>query len=131
MNVDTLSLLVHNGKMRYQFKKIFVVLMMLWLPLFSGGALAASVSMQMPASCHEAMSLHEMSAEVHLHSSSDKHAPASGGCGLCHLACAAFLSADSQKMVSQETTASLATPYSVIFISVSSVPLLPPPLVRA
>jgi len=111
--------------------------MMLWLPVFSGSALAASVSMQMPSSsCHEAMSSHAMSGETHqhastMHSSSDKHAPASGGCGLCHLACTAFLSADSQKLVPLESTASIATPYLVVFISVSSAPLLPPPLVRA
>jgi uncharacterized protein involved in copper resistance len=128
-----------------RYRKVIAVLMLLWLPLFSGNALAATVSMQMHQSpCHEEMqamddmsmadmdmpnmSMSEM--DVH-HMPSNPHGATCSACGVCHLACAGYLAAPSAELASIQAAAREITPYLITFVSVSSAPLDPPPLVRA
>ena len=117
--------------------------MLLWLPFFTGSALAASVSMQLPqGGCHEEaasqpMSHHHMAmGEHHMHHGEmptppDNHGPACNACGVCHLACTGYLSVPGVTTVAVQTAALEIAPYLVVFDSLTSAPLVPPPLVRA
>jgi Protein of unknown function (DUF2946) len=122
-------------------RKFIAVLMLLWLPVFTGSALAASVPMQLPhGGCNEAAMSQTMSGmdmgEHHMHhgkmpAPGDKHSPSCNACGVCHLACTGYLAAPGVKMATLQTAASETTPYLVVFASFTSAPLVPPPLVRA
>jgi hypothetical protein len=124
-------------------RKFIAVFMLLWLPVFTGSALAASVSMQLPqGECHDAAMSHEgMSMDMAMdmaNMSMDEHqpvpaehSPSCTDCGICHLACTGYLTVPSVAITAVQTTAREITPYLVVFNSVTSVPLLPPPLVRA
>ncbi len=129
-------------------KKITAVLMLLWLPVFTGNALAASVSMQLPqGECHDAAMSHEamnmdmamdmnmdmtnMNMDEHQQVPAGEHSPSCNDCGICHLACTGYLSVPGVSIAAVQTAAREITPYLVVFNSVTSVPLLPPPLVRA
>ncbi len=121
--------------MSHRAKKIIAVLLAIWLPLFSGSALAAAVSMQMPAGhCQdESMQMMDMadmdSGDMHTMSGdSDEHAPACNSCTVCHLACTAYLAVATLSMAALPATLSVLTPYRVVFHSFTSAPLLPPPL---
>lgn len=126
--------------MSYTLRKFVAVLMLLWLPLFTGNALAAAVSMQMPQSgCHEEAAsqamVHDDMAQHHHHHqetpAQEEHSSSCSACGVCHLACTGYLSVASAAIVSLQTTSREVTPYLVAFHSVTTTPLLPPPLVRA
>lgn len=128
--------------MSHLSRKFVALLMMLWLPLFSGSALAASVSMQMPqGSCHGMVASHEMQAmddmdmsehpQHHGAAAADEQSSSAGNCGVCHLACTAYLAVSGMKLVTVQTAARERAPYLASFRSITSVPLLPPPLVRA
>ena len=54
--------------MNRSVKKFVAVIMLLWLPVFTGSALAASVSMQLPqGGCHEAaMSQEAMNMDMNM-----------------------------------------------------------------
>jgi hypothetical protein len=122
-------------------RKFVAVLMLLWLPLFSGSAMAATISMQLQqGGCHEAAASQNMPdmdmAEHHQHhegmsSAADEHSPSCSACGICHLACTGYLAVPVVELVAAQTAAREITPYLVAFHSVTSVPLLPPPLARA
>lgn len=125
-------------------RKFIAVLMLLWLPLSGGSALAATVSMQMPqGKCHEAAMSQAMSqamshdmGEHHQHhgkmpATTDEHSPSCSACGVCHLACTGYLAVPGVEPVALQTAAHEITPYLVVFHSVTSVPLVPPPLARA
>jgi hypothetical protein len=141
--IDYRPALCHTAPMFRSSRKFIAVLMLLWLPLFTGGALAASVSMQLPqGSCHEASMSQTMShegmdmGEHHQHrgempTTTDEHSPSCSACGVCHLACTGYLAVPSVELVAVQTTAREITPYLVVFHSFTSAPLVPPPLVRA
>lgn len=112
--------------------------MLLWLPLFSGSALAATISMQMPqGSCHEEASSQTMPGmdmgEHHQHHgetpTTDEHSPSCSA--VCHLACTGYLAMPGAELVAAVEAARDNTPYLVLFQSVTSAPLVPPPLARA
>jgi len=116
--------------------------MLLWLPVFTGSALAASVSMQLPqGECHDAAMSHEamnmnmdmtnMDMGDHQPVPAGNHSPSCNDCGVCHLACTGYLAVTGVSAAVVQTAAREITPYLVVFNSVTSVPLLPPPLVRA
>ena len=115
--------------------------MLLWLPVFTGSALAASVSMQMQqGECHEAAASqtmsHEDMGEHHQHHSempaaADEHSPSCSACGVCHLACTGYLAVPGVEMAAVQTAARESTPFLVAFHSVTTTPLVPPPLARA
>lgn len=135
-------MLSHTELMFRSSRKFVAVLMLLWLPLFSGSALAATVSMQLQrGSCHEAAALqtmaHEDMGEHHQHhgempAAADEHSPSScSACSVCHLACTGYLAVPNVELVASQTAARGTTPYLLVFYSVTSVPLVPPPLARA
>jgi ferredoxin len=117
--------------------------MLLWLPIFTGSALAASVSMQLPqGECHDASMSHEgmnmdmamamdMNMDEHQPVPAGEHSPSCTDCGICHLACTGYLTVPGVSSAAVQTAVLEITPYLVVFNSVSSAPLLPPPLVRA
>lgn len=131
-------------------RKFIAILMLLWLPIFTGNALAASLAMQMAqGECHEAsapmlddsdmsaMDMREMDMGEHHHA--DASAPIANaeqdstcsGCAVCHLACTGYLSVPSIALLTPIVTPTEKTPYLAAFSSVSSAPLDPPPLARA
>jgi hypothetical protein len=129
--------------MTHSARKFVAVLMLLWLPLFTGSALAASVSMQLAqGGCHESATAQTMPhedmdmGEQHMHhgempTPTDEHSPSCSACGVCHLACTGYLAVPDVAMAAVQTTAVGITPYLVVFHSITSAPLVPPPLVRA
>ena len=122
-------------------RKFIAVFLLMWLPLFTGSALAATVSMQMQqGKSHEVAAANMMShagmAGHHQHpckmqASTDEHGPSCDTCGVCHLACTGYLAVPGMKMIPVQTASSEVTPYLVSFDSIVSAPLVPPPLVRA
>ena len=119
--------------------------MLLWLPLFSGSALAASLAMQaQQGDCHqtamqhgEDMSMHHHDAAMdqaatHDHSAAQDQTDSScNACGVCHLACSGYLAVPGLAAPDMPQAVAATTPYTVSFHSVTSTPLVPPPLVRA
>ena len=127
-----------NQPMSRLFRKLIAVLMLLWMPIFTGSALAASVSMQLPQSgCDEAAMSQAMPdtamamGEHHMHHG-EKPVPAGehSTCAVCQLACTGYLAMPGIEMSAVQTATRESTPYLVTFSSVPSIPLLPPPLVR-
>lgn len=122
-------------------RKLIAVLMLLWLPLSGGSALAASISMQLQhGGCAESAAMQAMAHEdMAAHHQHHEQAPATtetqdsacNDCGVCHLACTGYLAVPSVEMVSAQTAALESTPYLVDFHSHTSAPLVPPPLVHA
>ncbi|MFA6972036.1 MAG: DUF2946 family protein [Gallionella sp.] len=121
--------------MSHTARKFIAVLLAIWLPLFSGGALAASVSMQMPhGACHEMdlAAMQDMSDHQQSHDQSpepDQHA--CSACGVCHLACSGYLGVQEINNLEVLQVAGSMTPYLFSFHSITSIPLLPPPLTLA
>lgn len=121
------------------FKKFVAILMLLWLPLFSGNTLAAMVSMPMlQGSCHETATPQKMAHSdmaQHHHeeasSSTDKQDAPCSSCGVCHLFCAGYLFVSSIAIIAEQSSTSETIPYLVSFRSLTFAPLLPPPLARA
>src|SRR5574340_1263897 len=87
------------------FRKFVAFLMLLWLPLSSSAALAATVSMQTQHSgCHEVMlpEMHNTDAAKHQHHDtettsvldqtvSNDDGASCNSCGACHLSCSGYL----------------------------------------
>lgn len=140
--------------MSYPFRKLIVVLLAIWLPLFTGNALAMSIVMQSPGkACHVKAApqavQHQQHAADHLHHHMDMTMSMSGDatadqqsahfdeqghgdkdCGICHLACCSYLAAVSSKLLSLPFVTSQFTLTSLQFQSISLTPLDPPPLAR-
>ncbi len=141
--------------MNLPFRQFIAVLLAIWLPLFSGNALAASIAMQfMGAGCHVAQPGITQSGAQHSHhgSSMDQHmqfADQSAGhqeqqnqqydqpnlshknCGACQLACCGYLVTVTIEVAETRPLALSFTPSSTQFQSVVTTPLDPPPLARA
>jgi Protein of unknown function (DUF2946) len=127
------------------FRKFVAILLLLWLPLFSGNALAASVAMQVPSGhCHDEamqmmpdMEMSDMVMDPHQaqHNeasiSADEQSTSCNSCGVCHIACTGYLAMPSVPTVPMQTSACDITPHLVSFRSITSTPLVPPPLARA
>jgi len=127
--------------MSNSFRKLVAILMLLWLPLFSGNTLAAMVSMPMQQdSCHETATPKKMAhsgiAQHHHHhektsGTADEQNSSCSSCGVCHLFCAGYLVVPSIALATVQTSTSETIPYLVSFRSTTFAPLLPPPLARA
>lgn len=127
--IDKQSEFCQSLRMSLTARKFIAVFLAIWLPLFSGSVLAASVSMQMPhGSCHEAGM--EAMQDDHQHSdqSDDQHESSCSACGVCHLACSGYLGVQQIKGMETIQSASSATPYLFSYHSITSTPLVPPPL---
>ncbi len=118
-------------------QRIIAVLFAIWLPLFSGSVMAASVAMQVPSGhCQDAsiqmadMDMTDMGDMQHMSDPSDEHTPTCNTCAVCHLACTAYLAVPTLDMAAIQAGVREFTPFQVAFFSVSSAPLLPPPLAR-
>ena len=121
-------------------RKFVAVLMLLWLPIFTGSALAASASMQLQrGTCHEAATStamsHEDMGDHHQHHSeaptvTDQQDTSCSACGICHLACTGYLVAPNGEIAAEQTASLENTPFLVVFSSFTSAPLDPPPLAR-
>ena len=137
--IDYAPALCHTVPMSRLSRKLVAVLMLLWLPLFSGSALAASISMQLQRGCHEAVAqamAHDEMGDCHQHhggqpAATDEQGPSCNACGLCHLACTGYLAVPTADLVVAQAAAREITPYLVAFHSFTSAPLVPPPLARA
>ncbi|MEQ1527489.1 MAG: DUF2946 family protein [Gallionella sp.] len=126
--------------MSTSFRRFVAILMLLWLPLFSGNTLAAMVSMPMSQdSCHETATPKKMAhsglAQHHHHHenksvSAEEHNSSCSSCGVCHLFCAGYLLVPSIALAAVQISTSETIPYLVSFRSTTFAPLLPPPLVR-
>lgn len=139
--IDKWTMLIHTALMSRTSRKFVAILMLLWLPLFSVSALAATVSMQLQhGGCHESaapqtMAHEEMGDHHHHHgeipAAGDEHSPSCSACGVCHLVCTGYLAMPNVELVALQTAARETVPYLLVFQSVTSIPLVPPPLAHA
>ncbi len=139
------------------FRKFVAVLLAVWLPLFSGNALAASIVMQSSnGDCHTAVaqqvshpSQHASDMHQHMHhaqltanqdqspvhqeqqnSPHDSQNSSCDNCGVCQLACSGYLAAVAINVAEAQPSAQSFTLSSTQYQSVTSAPLDPPPLAR-
>ena len=132
--------------------KCIAVLMAIWLPLFSGSAIAASVAMQLKnADCHmEVVQQDEYTvsstSSVHHHDmqhnnqsvasvdhnagQQDRHNSSCKDCSVCHFACSGYLAAVAIRTSEPQVTSQKYSVSSTRFNSYTSAPLDPPPLSR-
>jgi hypothetical protein len=141
-------------------RKVIAVLLAIWLPLFSGNALAASIAMQsMSGDCHvvkpvavqhgtapSSANHSHLASTTHQHMQlaadrstvlqaqqshqHDQQDPAHNDCGVCQLACCGYLAAVTIVVAQIHLSGQLFAPASMQFQSITSAPLDPPPLAR-
>jgi hypothetical protein len=135
--------------MSHLSRKVVAVLLAIWLPLFSGYALADSIVMQnMRGDCHGGQQIalsmqHDSASHQHMHHvqmSANDHQPAgrhdsqsstsNDNCGLCQLACSGYFAVTVFDMAAIEPSSQSFTLFSTEFQSVTTAPLDPPPLAR-
>lgn len=148
---DRIAAFCQAAHMLRTIGKFIAVILAIWLPLFSGNALAVSVAMQaMGGDRHSAVA---QQGEPHAHCVSimqqhTQHAQLAADqdqsaghqeqqnhdgkdCGTCHLACGGYMAAASIEVMKAQPSARLFTPLSSQFQSITTTPLDPPPLARA
>ena len=125
-------------------RKFAAVLLAVWLPLFSGNALAASIGMQSNSGDCDVMqqvSPHDSASHQHMHhhqlAANHDQAPAHqqqhsscNNCGVCQLACSGYLclAAVTINVADAQPAAQSFTLSTKQFQSFTSAPLDPPPL---
>jgi hypothetical protein len=134
-------------------RKFVAVLLAIWLPLFSGSALAASVAMQtVSGDCHPVTVqpnqqhthhistthqhdlLHNDQLDASLHKAAVQHDQQNSSCkdcGVCHFACSGFLATVAIKATEIRLSTRTYATSSTQFQSYTSAPLDPPPLALA
>lgn len=132
--------------MLHSTRKIVAVFIAIWLPLFSGNALAVAVAMQAMGGeshivvaqegeqCpHHAAAQHTRYAADHDQSvdTQDQQNSSCGSSGICHLACSGYLATATIAVVEAQPFALTYEPFSTPFRSIALTPLDPPPLARA
>jgi hypothetical protein len=107
-------------------RKFIAVLLAIWLPLFSGGA---------NGSCHEAGMDTMQDMDEHQHAMSHDQSPNNDqdgtsctACAVCHLACSGYLGVQAIKNLEVLQSAISVTPYLFSYHSITSTPVVPPPL---
>lgn len=79
--------------------------------------------------CHEMDAMQEMGDHHDAEpSSADQAGNQHSNCGVCHLACGGYLGVQEIKTLAAQQVDNSLTPYLFSFNSISSIPLLPPPL---
>ncbi len=128
--------------MNHTVRKLIALFMLLWLPLFSASAVAESLAMQLQrGDCQEssemmvAMSHDDMTDHGMMHHDTDMQMANDStsnctDCGICHIACSAFIPAIAALPQLPESGSQAVASYPETFASHLSVPLLPPPLAR-
>lgn len=129
-------------------KKFSAVLLAVWLPLFGGNALAATIVMQpMNGDCHGAQQVSHSSQHVsalhqHMHHAqlaASGNQPAGphhsqdspcNNCGICQIACSGYLASLVTDFKEVQLSSQSFTLSSAQFQSYTSAPLDPPPLAR-
>lgn len=143
----------HAANVIRPIRQFVAVLLAIWLPLFSGNALAASVAMQSTrGDCHPvAAQVALQSHEHHMHhdattpplhidqldasqdQSAGQHDPQDSSCkdcGVCHFACSGFLANAAIEITEAGFSTQVYAASSTPFQSFTSAPLDPPPLSR-
>lgn len=136
--------------MFYPYRKFIAALLAIWLPFFSGNAMASSIAMQMTGgNCHMAVAqqggLHIQNGSfMHQHTQITKPAanqdqPAEtheqqnsfcNNAGVCHFACIGYLATVAIEGKEDQPLTRAYTPFSSQFQSFTPAPLDPPPLFR-
>jgi hypothetical protein len=131
--------------------KLIAVILAVWLPLFSGSALAASVAMQASGGGHHSvvaqadesrshcasgaqLNAHQEHLGANLDQSADhqdRQNSTADNCGTCHFACCGYLAAATLEMTQIQPPARLFAALSTQFQTLSPTPLDHPPLARA
>lgn len=127
--------------MLYVVKKFIAVILAIWLPLFSGNALAVSVAMQAMggsghsvqqdkhhAHCDAAMQQHEQLAAGQDQSAGQQDRFHHADCGACHFVCCGYLAVTSIEVMNVPSSSLKFPLVSTQFQSITSYPLDPPPL---
>ncbi len=128
---DRTVLFGEDARMSHTTQKFIAILFALWLPLFSGSALASSVAMQMPAGqAQDAMMADCGMDEMDMQQTGNGSNQACDSCAVCHMACTAYIGVPAIGTPAVVASAYDATPYLLAFSSYTFVPLLPPPLAR-
>lgn len=132
-------------------KKFIAVLLAIWLPLFSGNALAESVAMYLKdGSCHAAplqqsghQSHHASGRHQHMHQahlavndnlSSSQHDQQGASCNdhtVCHLVCCGYAAGSALVIVAVQQADRIFAPYLDAPLSLTLPLFDPPPLARA
>lgn len=127
-------------------RKFVAVFIAIWLPLFSGNALAVSVAMNAMGGVDHAVVAIEGEQCLH-HAAADQHMPPAaadqsadtqdqqntscGSSGICHQACSGYIATESIEVAQAQPFALTYEPSLTQFQSIALTPLDPPPLARA
>ncbi|MDO8412168.1 MAG: DUF2946 domain-containing protein [Gallionellaceae bacterium] len=119
------------------FKKFLALILAIWLPLFSGNALAMHIAMQndnqsaaMQQASHQS---HQHQMDVNQEQSTSHHEGKDSGCNncsVCHLACCGYMNTAAITMAEIQLSSVAHPSLSPVFQSFASAPLDPPPLAR-
>ena len=113
-------------------RKFVAILMLLWLPLSSAGAMDMMVSMQAHGGCHGMAMPAMQHQQTGNHHAAVQHDHACSLCGAaCHLACSGYLQPTALELAMLPTGSQSMPPYQVSFVSFTPAPLDPPPLARS
>jgi hypothetical protein len=129
-------------------RQFIAVLLTLWLPLFSGNALAVSITMQAKGGdCHTAMKANVAHSDTSMHQhmqhaghlaqqpqhdhQSDQQPSSHKDCGVCQLACCGYMATVTTDVANLQLPAQSFNPSTTQFQSATLSPLVPPPLALA
>jgi len=146
--LDRIAEFCQAAHMSHAAGKFIALILAIWLPLFSGNALAASIAMQsMAGGCPSAVmqqdepqphctsTIQQPMHHAQLDADQDQAAghqdqPAGSDCGTCHLACCGYLAAATIEAMADQPSARLFASISSQFQSITPALLDHPPLAR-
>ena len=137
--IDSRIVFCQAARMSHPLRQLIAMLLAIWLPFFSGSALAASVAMQMTSGdCNVSAALErEHHASVMHHDElvqfGDEQNQQNSGCndcGVCHYACSGYMVNVADMVMDQQSSMSVYVTLSNQIRSYTSAPLDPPPLSR-
>ena len=150
MTFDSRVNFCHAAKMLRPSNKFVAVLLSVWLPFFSGNAMASSIAMQMKSGSCPMMAAqsgtHSLPGDSSMHphtqnmqsatSQTDpvttqaQPSPRGNNASVCHFACIGYLVTVIINAQQEPSSAQIYTPFSSQFQSAISIPLDPPPVAR-
>ena len=126
--IDSRPEVCHADRMLYQSRKFVAAILVIWLPLFNGSAVASSISIQMMGGhCQMmsgAMSDHTATTTEQQDTSCTHHS-------VCHFACGGYMVASSVKTAQIQLSGHAYPDSATQFQSYTTAPLDPPPLFLA